>query len=131
VAKKKSKKSGVLTLRIPPEIHDNVALTAAKLGLDVTGLIRLMIRRALPHFQLEARLISIQAEEGMNLLDQWRAAHPNRPIREFWDDYARHQSVRWTTELRDFDARFTMLEAYASTLDPFSTAQKPNRKEQP
>src|SRR6516162_3757772 len=78
MARKRAKKSGVLTLRIPPEVHRDVALTAADLGLDVSGLIRLMIRRSLPHFMLEARLIAFQAEEAMGQLETWQRNNPDR-----------------------------------------------------
>jgi hypothetical protein len=97
--KKRPAKSGVLTLRIPPELHEDLVVAAVGLGLDVTGLIRLMIRRSLPHFQLEARLIALQAEEALHLLDKWRRDNPGRPIREFWGDYYRHQKTVWVKDL--------------------------------
>jgi hypothetical protein len=119
--KRGPRKGGVLTLRIPPDVHGALAVTAAELGLDVTGLIRLMIRRSLPHFMLEARLISIQAEEAEGLLEQWRRAHPDRPVREFWDDYYQHQRTK-AYRVED-DPRFNFDEAYAATNVDRFTAQ--------
>ncbi len=114
MARKKALKSGVLTLRIPPDLHEDLAVAAASLGLDVTGLIRLMIRRSLPHFQLEARLIALQAEEALGLLDKWRQENPSRPIREFWGDYYRHQKTVWVKDLTgiSFNPQFGLDEAF-------------------
>ena len=114
MAKKKPRKSGVLTLRIPPDLHGDLAYTASGLGLDVTGLIRLMIRRSLPHFRLEAVLIDRQAEEASGLLDKWRQDNPSRPVREFWDDYYRHQKTEWVKDLTgiSFNPRFGLDEAF-------------------
>jgi hypothetical protein len=109
-----------LTLRLPPEDHAELADTAARLGLDLTALIRLMIRRSLPHFLLEARLIEVQAAEGADLLEHWRRDHPGRPIREFWDDYYRHQQTQWWRHVAHFpghDPRFGIDEAFAGRGD--------------
>ncbi len=110
---KGGKWSGVLTLRIPPEVHEDLALTASELGLDITGLIRLLIRRGLPHYQLEGRMLAVQGAEAHEELDQWRREHPGRPIREFWDHYYLVQWTKWQKDLRKLghDPRMTMDEA--------------------
>src|SRR5260370_18326169 len=75
---KKASKSGAVMLRIAPELHAELADTAACLGLDTTGLLRLMIRRSLPHYRLEPRLIEQQGEEAAELLEKWRRGSPGR-----------------------------------------------------
>ena len=112
--KKKVRKSGVLTLRLPPSLHEDLSRTAAELGLDLTGLIRLMIWRSLPHYQFEARLIVTMAQEQDQLLEDWRRTHPGSPIREFWDHYYLHQrSKEWRPDI--IDPRFTLDEAHRSS----------------
>jgi len=118
MAKRKPKKSGVLTLRLPPELHEDIANTAGLLGLDVTGLIRLMVRRSLPHFRFEAELNARTAEQDHVALEEWQRKNPDRPAREFLDDYVRHQRGQWLKDQVQFwhDIRFTLDEAYAATL---------------
>jgi hypothetical protein len=132
--RKKAPKSGALMLRIPPELHGDLADTAKGLGLDTTGLLRLMIRRCLPHYQLEARLIGEQGKEAADLLETWRRRNPGRPIREFWDDYYRHQLVKWTTDVvnLELDPRFRLAEVSGGGVqDLFSTQQDPRKEDKP
>jgi hypothetical protein len=138
MAKKKASKSGVFTFRMPPELHEDIAVAAAALGLDVTGMIRLMIRRSLPHFQLEARLITTMAEQGEAALQQWRHNNPERPVREFLDDHVRQQRHQWVKDQVQFwhDIRFTLDQAYAATsLEggriPSDATHVPPRPQQP
>jgi hypothetical protein len=120
-------------LRLPPDLHSTVADTAAQLGLDLTGLIRLMIRRSLPHFQTEARLIQVQAEEAADLLEQWRQRSPKRPIREFWDDYYLHQRTQWWRDVAGHpghDPRFSIDEAMGGAVDVFAKVPLPVKEQQ-
>ena len=51
----KRKKSGRITLRMDPEIHARVETIAKSLGMDINGLLNLIIRRGLVMFQFEAK----------------------------------------------------------------------------
>jgi hypothetical protein len=116
VNKKRGRKSRSLTLRLDPALHETLSDTAPRLGLDLSGLIRLMLRRSLPHFLVEARLLEVQAEEGSELFAAWRRDNPSRPVREFWDDYYRHQQTQWWRDVAQFpghDPRFGIDEAFA------------------
>jgi hypothetical protein len=121
--RKKATRSGRISLYVSPELHDDLARLAGELGLDLNGLIGVMIRRSFHHFEMEARLLATLAEEEMNALVKWRRDNPKRPIREFLDDYVRHQRGQWLKDQVQFwhDVRFTLDEAYAATLDPFAT----------
>src|SRR5260370_32787298 len=131
---KKASKSGAVMLRIAPELHAELADTAACLGLDTTGLLRLMIRGSLPHYRLEARLIEQQGEEAAELLEKWRRDNPGRPIREFWDAYYLHQMVKWTSEEVNLELgpRFRLAEVMGGGVkDLFSTQEEPKKEQKP
>ncbi len=80
-------RSGQITLRVSPEQHGELVAIADGLGLDVNGLLRLMIGRTIEHFRLEAMLLQEQGQENLNLLNLWKQDNPGKPIREFWDHY--------------------------------------------
>ncbi|MHB1422128.1 MAG: toxin-antitoxin system HicB family antitoxin [Gemmataceae bacterium] len=48
------KKSGKITLRMDPEVHARVAKTAKALGIDLNGLLNLLIRTNLFSYELMA-----------------------------------------------------------------------------
>jgi hypothetical protein len=83
----KAERSGRISLYVSPERHSELAVIAETLGLDINGLLRLMIARSFEHFRMEAELLMLQAQENVNLLHVWREANPGKPIREFWDEY--------------------------------------------
>jgi hypothetical protein len=89
-AKGAKKRSGQITLRVSPEQHADLAWIADTLGLDINGLLRLMIARTIGHYRMEAETLALQAQENLNLLHRWREEHPGRPVREFWDEYWRY-----------------------------------------
>jgi hypothetical protein len=86
-ARKPTKRSGRISLYVSPERHAELAVLADALGLDINGLLRLMIARTINHFRMEAEMLMLQAQENLNLLNRWREQNPGRPIREFWDEY--------------------------------------------
>jgi hypothetical protein len=95
----KPEKGGRISLRIPPSLHAEAAFLAEQLGLDLNAFLNLVIRRALPHYRLEALTLRQQWEVEIGLLSDWGHAHPGRPPREFWDEYwqlqrAKEESVR-------------------------------------
>jgi hypothetical protein len=94
VKRKAAKKSGRITLRMPPALHAELAEVADTLGLDMNALINLMIRRSFDPYRLEAAAIDAQAKENLTLLTAWRDENPGRPIREFWDDYKRYAAAK-------------------------------------
>lgn len=118
MGKRKTTRSGKMQLRIPPELHEDLAQTAAELGMDMAELVRMMIRRSLPHYRFEARLLAVEASEKADDLERWRRNNPGRPAREFLDDYVRHQRGQWINDQLRFwdDVRFTLNEAYAATM---------------
>jgi antitoxin component of RelBE/YafQ-DinJ toxin-antitoxin module len=91
-ARRQTKRSGRISLYVSPELHTELAYLAEQLGLDMNGLIRLMITRSISHYRMEAELLRQQAEENLNLLEAWRANNPGKPIREFWDEYWQYHS---------------------------------------
>jgi hypothetical protein len=89
-AKKGSGKSGRITLRVKPELHEQLAELGQALGLDINGLLNLMIRRSLPKCVAEARMVQAwEAEQMEQAFKAWRGENPDRPTREFWEDYLR------------------------------------------
>jgi hypothetical protein len=86
----KPERSGRVSLYLSPELHTELAFIADTLGLDINGLLRLMIARTINHYRTEALLLAEQMQENLNLLQVWKEQHPGRPIREFWDDYWRY-----------------------------------------
>jgi antitoxin component of RelBE/YafQ-DinJ toxin-antitoxin module len=90
MANARKKRSGRISLYVPPELHAELAAIGETLGLDINGLVRLMIARTIGHYRVEAELLMTQAQENLNLLNRWRSENPGRPIREFWEDYWRY-----------------------------------------
>lgn len=117
--KKKSQRIARITLRVAPVLHSELAFIADVLGLDINGLIRLMIAHRIDHYRLEAMLLQEQSAENQNLLLHWRERHPGRPIREFWDDYWRSKLDRKRMEALELAARF-LFEG------PVGQVEKPN-----
>jgi hypothetical protein len=93
MAKKKAqgappaKKSGRVSLYLPPEQHAELAFIAEALGLDMNGLLRLMIGRSIHHYRREAETLVLEQQEPDRALATWRERHPGRPAREYWDEY--------------------------------------------
>lgn len=54
---------GRITLRVPPELHQQMAGIADNLGLDLTGLINLMIREGLPTYRAKAAALQARNQE--------------------------------------------------------------------
>jgi hypothetical protein len=92
----KQKRSGRITLRTTPDVHQQLADVARDLGLDVNGLLNLMIRRTLGEMAAEACVFKLHWEEAMKggrlipLLRAWEKAHPNRKRRDFLDEFRKH-----------------------------------------
>jgi len=118
MAKRKPKRSGRISLYLTPELHEEIAELAEALGLDINGLCRLALLRTKPHWQLEARLLACEAVDDQEGLARWQANNPGRPVREFLDDYVRHQRGQWIKDQVQFwhDIRFTLEKAYSTTL---------------
>lgn len=96
MTQKKPKRSGRITLRVPPTLHDELAHVADRLGLDINGLINLMIRRSFDGYRLEAAMLNAQRRECVELITAWREEEGNRdrPVREFWEDYLRYAEAK-------------------------------------
>jgi hypothetical protein len=58
MAEGKPKRSGRFSLRVSPEIHDELVSIGEVLGLDITTLVNVMIREALPTFRARANELS-------------------------------------------------------------------------
>ncbi|SRR5713226_10552841 len=85
---------GQLTLRVPPDVHKDLAEVAEGLGLDINGLLNLMLRRHLDRYRLEVEVLQAQAKEGRKLLAAWQEQNPKRPIREFWADFQAFEAAK-------------------------------------
>ncbi len=86
------KKSGKITLRMDPQIHASVAKAAKALGMDINGLLNLIIREGIVRYESEAELLR-KAGEMADLFSQWRYLNPSRATSEFFQDYYRIR--RW------------------------------------
>jgi len=67
---------------------------AEGLGLDINGLLNLMLRRHLDRYRLEVEVLQAQAKEGRKLLAAWQEQNPKRPIREFWADFQAFEAAK-------------------------------------
>ena len=81
------KKSGRLSLRMDPGIHLRVEKTAKALGLDINGILNLIIRKGLPYYESLADLLS-DPPKFLSLFPRWRKLNPGREIEEFYTLYA-------------------------------------------
>ena len=90
MTKKRARRSGRITLRVSPELHDELAGAADSLGLDINGLLNLMIRRSFGRVKLEAAMLKAQSGENIELIMAWQEENRGRPVREFWDDYLKY-----------------------------------------
>jgi hypothetical protein len=79
------KKSGRLMLRMDPNIHSRVANTAKKLGMDMNGLLNLIIREGLPRYEAEMHML--RDPKMFALWEKWRRLNPSRGAWEFFTDY--------------------------------------------
>src|SRR4051794_2947009 len=93
---RKGKKSGRITLRVDPAVHQELSDVTQDLGLDVNGLLNLLIRRALGEAAAEARLCKLYREGAMSegtftrLLAAWRKAHPQGRLKDFLAEFRKH-----------------------------------------
>ncbi len=65
---RKPKKSGRITLRVPPELHAEIAVVAEMACLDLNGLLLSMIREALPAWRARVQRAAeetLRAQEAM------------------------------------------------------------------
>ena len=121
-ARKKTQRSGRISLYVPPALHGELAEVAELLGLDLNGLINLMIRRSFDGYRLEAAMLKAQAKENPDLITVWREDNPGRPVREFLGDYLRYAEAKRKateeaaeklrerrSEIFDFDAMAAMI----------------------
>jgi antitoxin component of RelBE/YafQ-DinJ toxin-antitoxin module len=90
----KGRRSGQLTLRIPSDVHEDLAKVAQALGLDINGLLNLMIRRHLERYELEAQTLARQKKENPHMVALWQQKYPARPIREFWSDFQAYEAAK-------------------------------------
>jgi antitoxin component of RelBE/YafQ-DinJ toxin-antitoxin module len=85
---------GQITLRVPPDVHKDLAEVAEGLGLDINGLLNLMIRRHFDRYRLEVEVLQAQAKENRKVLAAWQEKNPKRPIREFWSDFQAFEAAK-------------------------------------
>jgi hypothetical protein len=88
----RAKKSGRITLRIRPELHEQLAEIADDMWIDINGLLNLMIRRALGPLKIQAHLFREQTREGRYwpLYKAWRQLNPTAHWREFDEELVKH-----------------------------------------
>jgi hypothetical protein len=85
-------KTGRISLRVKPELHEQLAELAQALGQDINGLLNMMVRQALPKVVAMARTAQAwEAEQVDRAFKAWREENPGRPTREFWEEYLRRE----------------------------------------
>jgi hypothetical protein len=80
------KKSGRITLRMDPQIHARVEKAAKVLGMDINGLLNLLIRSHLPYYESVADLTSDPRTPG--LFARWKKLNPHGDMDNFLADLA-------------------------------------------
>jgi hypothetical protein len=70
-----------------PVTHGRVAGTAKALGMDLNGLLNLLIREGLIRYEMEAQML--REPKTLSLLERWRYLNPTRETWEFFSDYFR------------------------------------------
>src|SRR5690242_4176693 len=68
------KKSGRITLRMDPDIHRRVEKAGKALGMDINGLLNLIIRTNLPCY--ESMAILLQDPKTALLFSKWQKLNP-------------------------------------------------------
>jgi hypothetical protein len=76
------KKSGRITLRMDPAIHRRVEVAAKALGIDINGLLNLIIRKEVPYY--EGLVRDLADPRCVVLLPRWRKLNPTTEIDEFY-----------------------------------------------
>lgn len=79
------KKSGRLTLRMDPAVHARIAKTAKALGMDINGLLNILIRMNLMGYEVMATYTS--DPETATLLQRWREHNPTSDPTDFFNDF--------------------------------------------
>jgi hypothetical protein len=106
----KSERSGRVSLYLSPELHSELVVLADALGLDLNGLLRMMIARTINHFRMEAHILMEEAQENLTLLSRWLEQNPGRPKREFLDEYWSHRQAKKQMRIVDALAGFNFGE---------------------
>src|SRR5260370_723468 len=88
-------KSKCITLRVKPELHQQLADTAKDLGLNLNGLLNLLIHRSLGQAVVEACIYKAYMQERMGgtlipLFLAWRKANPKRKPKDFQEEFRKH-----------------------------------------
>jgi hypothetical protein len=78
---KKKTWSGRLTLRIAPDLHKRIDDTARALGLDLNGLLNLVIRWQIGYFEDVA--YKLTSPKAKALTERWRDLCPTMPFRMY------------------------------------------------
>src|SRR4051812_24100197 len=92
---KKKKQYGRITLRVKPEIHRQIEEVAATFGLDVNGLLNLLIARSLGEAAAEACVARVFLQTGTKarvvpMMRVWQAANPQKKPKEFLDELRKY-----------------------------------------
>jgi hypothetical protein len=92
----KQKKSGRITLRVSSDVHQQLEDVAEDLGLDVNGLLNLLISKALGPIAAEARLCRVYQEElkkeggFVPLFLAWQKAYPRVRRKDFLVEFHKY-----------------------------------------
>ena len=124
------KKSGRLTLRMDPQTHARVDKAARALGMDINGLLNLLIRKNLPELEDLALIIGESGDTA--LLKRWQELNPDRSLYEFVTDM---RDLRgWQKSVSFPDGKWYNLNAEANDFVesvPFWRLPQPQPQPQP
>src|SRR5690349_21058814 len=97
-----AKQSGRITLRVTPEVHQELADIAEGLGLDINGVLNLMIRDSYSAYKSKARLLT-----------HMRAARERAKTREAAERFEELESLYKRSRIEEFE---THLHSFESVL---------------
>jgi hypothetical protein len=81
-------------------MHEYLAEVAAKLGLDINGVLNLLLRRYLGHLDVEARLYQLIRERASHMppeAEAWLAEHPGKSLLEYIEEFCKQLLARPTS----------------------------------
>jgi hypothetical protein len=88
---KKRTRSGRITLRTTPEIHEQLAEVGRMIHLDVNGILNLMLHRYLGPLAAEVAVFDHYRQRAgrleIDMFNEWEEKNPGKKPREFLNEF--------------------------------------------